>query len=198
MTKRELVELYLHRKGLAVTSGDKDSLVPIIPFFIVAIAREVLKPHIDPENYTQKKKVVAGDIGKELGNFQRDFQDCFAKDAELSIAMGEMMCDFEDYIAHDVNIFKMQILGFMMDFDTKEKIVLTDLFLAESLIKAAQTLWELVYRKGSASLAMLLNALPKFEGMIKTKGIAYTPIEQGDLDNAVNILSRKIIKFLTI
>ena len=142
MTKRELINTYLHNVGRTRVQGD--STEPLLPFLLGDAIYTIYNQDIAPLELRQREKQLRKDWAANYALFNRPFFAAVGIDNHEQVT--DLMDDFEEAIANNVMVLRSELMLLLGDvpFDQRKPIV--SALLCHVLAQAAQCAWGNVYR----------------------------------------------------
>lgn len=142
MTKRELINTYLHNVGRTRVQGD--STEPLLPFLIGDAIYTIYNRDIAPLELRQEEKRLRSDWAQNYTRFNRPFFAAIGVNNYDQVT--DLMDDFEEAIANNVMVLRSELMLLLGDvpFDQRKPIV--SAILCHVLAQAAQCAWGNVYR----------------------------------------------------
>lgn len=142
MTNKEMVDKWLLSRGMERTSGN--GLDPVIPFFMLDIAWNMWAKTVHPLPVKFELKRLRNQFNETYRVFSSRFLSAFSLDESIEIT--DKMDEFEQYIANDLTITRVQVMNYLTELDYQHKMVCGSLMIVNILCQAAGILWKAVYR----------------------------------------------------
>ena len=178
---------------------------PILPFFMLDTMYQILKKDIWPVTCRHEAKRERNLWLQSYTAFNRDFFSSL--DSEQSDYVIDLMDSFEEYINNDVLIAKVAVMNqvgrFGLSFE--DQAVVSSAMICHILTQTASIVWGAVYKTKHYNLmaSQYIESILKHSSrwmnlFFCSKSDAHVnPNEDKQICDAVNILCKKMIKFLT-
>ena len=200
MTNDEMVDKWLASIDMKRVQGH--TLETILPFLMLDVNYQILqstvKP-IDSKHEMQTQKSRWSDASNRL--YKRFFR-AFTVDEQNEVI--DKMDDFENWIANDVMIAKVQIMNFLQDLDFDIQKTCAELMIANIMAQSAQIVWGNCYKTSTMhnQKNMDIQAIEKassrfmnlFHSAVSNRHV--NPNQSKPIVAAVDVLCQKMIKWL--
>lgn len=200
MTTRELTEKYLKAHGLRLLVGADGDLSPILPFLILDVQYQIFDKNIRPLKVRFEAKRIKKEWENHYRAFNRDFFECYTVDEADEII--DMMDRLEAYIHNEVEFVKISVMGCMRDFDLEAQVVLASAMVCNILCQTAQVVWGHCYKdknycdKKNPEIKAMTSCSYRFMNAVYKNTREVDCNDSTDVNNCVNALCRKIVRFL--
>lgn len=144
MTKREIVERYLHRIGYRRTQGD--TFEPVMPVFVLDLMYQLHNEQIagPAKSFRQQSAFHHNRWMEAYTRFNRRFFDTFTVDEQDEVC--DMMDAFEKAMGNHVTIARLAVMDVFPELPTDQRLVLSSISLCNTMCHAAQALYGNVYK----------------------------------------------------
>lgn len=197
MTSSELVDRYLGHMGLRRVKGA--GYEPILPFFMLDAMYQIMSKDLKPIACKHEQKLAMKRWKEAYHAFNSDFFSVFNEDQTDEII--DMMDSFEAYIQNDIIIAEVAVMNELQKYEIvfEDQKILSSCMLCHILAQSALVAWNAVYVKTPNRYikAMIKNAYIYMNQYFKkVSGAHIDPNSSETICNAVNILCRKMVRFL--
>ena len=193
----DITETYIRHLGLKRIKGDGAD--PILPFFMLDVMNTIYRKDILPLPSKFEAKRALKEWAKNYHEFNSDFFSALSDDQQDRVI--EIMDEFENYIGNDVMIAKVAVMNLLSDsgLDLESQRVISSCMVAHILAQSAQVLWKAVYCQcENPYIKAIIHHAGRWMDLY-SKGRTRMRInmnESAEIEQAVNALCRKMIKFL--
>lgn len=201
MTNREIVDIYLSSRGMALAHGGQ-TLEPILPLIMLDAMYQIYCSDIRGVTFHHEQKKWKNLWAENYERLNREFFRAFSIDQQCEIT--DIMDDFEKCINNDIMVAKVQIMNILQDIETEAANICASLMLCNILAQSAGIVWEHVYVQpnGKPERNPYINSIERCTSKLMNayhknfSDRSVNPNQSRPLTNAVNILCRKMIKWL--
>lgn len=196
-----LSDKWLKSQGYHRHGGN--SIEPILPFCVLdEFQLEFGKVMTTVENISQCKKIAKA-AAWEYHKLNSEFFRAYTKDEQDAVM--DIFDAFEDWIAKDLLVVKVQVMNLLTDLTFDQQGVCASLTVCNILCQCASIIWGHCYRtpRGNKARKQGIEALERLTSRLtdtyhsSVSGRRVDPNESEVLCKAVDILCRKIIRFLS-
>lgn len=201
MTNKEIVDAYFLAHGFRQTKGDAQDFSPMLPLLILDEVYTMYRKTILPITCTHEMKQAKKLWSESYNDFNRDFFRCFT--AEQRDAIMEKMDNFEEYIAKDEMIAKVQIMNGLSFEPLERQEIIATCVLCSILVQSAQVVWRRIYKNRrqedteNIHLKNIRRGITKFGDAYYGKNKPIVRLDENpQVAGAVSVLCRNMIKWL--
>lgn len=200
MTNDEICDKFLASMGYTRVSGH--TLEPVLPALMLDLNYQIFQQEVKPLNCKQNMKVFKNRWIDAYNRFNTRFFKAFTQDEADEVI--DRMDEFENWIANDVMITKVQIMNLLDDLPFETAKTCASLMIANILAQSAGIVWSHCYKTKSGydcknmdiyaierASASFMNLYHKAISQRNVK-----PSESKPICDAVDVLCNKMIKFL--
>lgn len=203
MTSKEIIHRILEKQGLQVTKGRDDMLDPVLPWFIMDIQYQLFCKVIKPLNCGHDLQKFRTRWNESYNIFNKSMFCMFNDDEKLEIV--DMMDDFENYIANDVEIAKIQFMNVLGKYELEIQDIIATGMMCNVLSQSANIIFKRIYAVGhngkhqenryiSSVEAYSYKFVNLLHQSMSDEVVKFSDVKP--LDDAIKVLHKKIIKWL--
>lgn len=200
MTNREMVNVFFERHGYKLVK-EGDNFAPILPYIIMDECYSLYRRVILPIECGFEMKRARKIWSESYNAFNKDFFNCYGEEQRAELI--EKMDNFEEYIAKDEMIAKVQIMNQFPDEPLDRQNVIATCILCSILVQSAQIVWARIYknsqRRGMENMDLknIRKGINGFANLYYGKEKLNIKVDDNpEVCKAVNVLCRKMIKWL--
>ena len=201
MTNKEIVDTYFVAHGFRQTKGGAQDFSPILPFLMLDEVYTMYRRTILPIKCAHQMKQSKMLWAESNNAFNKDFFACYTK--EQTEAIIERMDDFEQFIAKDEMIVKVQIMNEVNFEPLERQDVIATCLLCSILVQSAQVVWRRIYKNSlqqdteNIALRNIRRGIVGFMNEYYGKNKPDIKVDDNpQVAGAVGVLCRNMIKWL--
>lgn len=201
MTNKEIVDTYFVAHGFRQTKGGAQDFSPILPFLMLDEVYTMYRRTILPIKCAHQMKQSKMLWAESYNAFNKDFFACYTK--EQTEAIIERMDDFEQFIAKDEMIVKVQIMNEVNFEPLERQDVIATCLLCSILVQSAQVVWRRIYKNSlqqdteNIALRNIRRGIVGFMNEYYGKNKPDIKVDDNpQVAGAVGVLCRNMIKWL--
>lgn len=193
----DITEAYITHLGFKRIKGSGAD--PILPFFMLDVMNTIYRKDILtlPCKFEAKKSLK--EWARNYHELNADFFSAFSDEQQDRVI--DIMDEFEAFIGNDIIIAKVAVMNVLADagIDLDSQDVLASCMTAHILAQSAQVLWKAVYgSRENPYIKAIIHHAGRWMNLY-SKGCTDMCInlnESKSIEEAVNALCRKMVKFL--
>ena len=200
MTERDLTERWLNHIHFHFSKRGtrRDELAPIMPFIVLDIYYSYYNKGLQPENFRHEQKRQMRRASEAYNRLNQQFFACFSPDERDAVI--DLMDSLEESAKTQITVAEVSAWNVFKHH--KEADLLVNAFMCNLLAKAAQTIWEVVYRDQwggvlpNKDINTILSATKAFAATIESVDATVDPKATETLLRAQDALGRKLVRWM--
>ncbi len=200
MTNDEMVDKWLASIGMKRVQGH--TLETILPFLMLDVNYQIFLKTVRPLESKHEMKLWKQRWIDAYNRLNKQFFRAFTVDEQNEVV--DKMDDFDNWIANDVMIAKVQIMNFLQDLDFDIQKTCAELMIANIMAQSAQIVWgncyktSTLYNQKNMDIQAIEKASSRFMNLFHSavSDRHVNPNQSKPIVAAVDVLCQKMIKWL--